>query len=203
MIDAVYARKWFIAHRYVVVMLAVAIFHLAALVFIRFGLGETMSEPLTDYRVLKLVDIEEYAPPPPAVETTMVYNQPTASEQIVTTEDQVIEVDDPSALIAAEPDYLPQHKISVIPEIPTKEILGKIRYPSLALRQQIEGVVYLELYIDQTGLVRKIQVLKDPGFGFAESAVEALTGVRCKPAIANGQPVAVRFRYPVRFTLQQ
>ncbi len=90
-----------------------------------------------------------------------------------------------------------------MPEIPSREILSRIRYPALALRQEIEGVVYLELFIDGGGTIRMIRVLKDPGYGFAEAAVEALTGMRCKPALANGKPVAVRFRYPVRFTLQR
>jgi protein TonB len=116
----------------------------------------------------------------------------------VETEDTVVEVTS-----TADIEYVPQHKISIVPEIPTKEVLGRIRYPSLALRQEIEGVVYLELFIDTAGVIRKIQVLKDPGYGFADAAIEALTGIRCKPAISNGSPVAVRYRYPVRFTLQR
>ena len=47
-----------------------------------------------------------------------------------------------------------------------------------------------------------MSVLKDPGFGFAEAAIKALAGLVCEPAQVEGRPVAVRYRYPVRFALK-
>lgn len=99
-------------------------------------------------------------------------------------------------------EYLPQHKISVPPRMPVEEIRNNIVYPALANRQRIEGVVFLELYIDKEGEIRKIVVLKDPGYGFAEAAIKALEGMRVEPAKANGVEVAVRFRYPIRFSIK-
>ena len=75
-------------------------------------------------------------------------------------------------------------------------------YPPLAQRQKIEGVVFLELYIDRYGEIRNIVVLKDPGYGLAEAALHALDGLTVTPAEANGEPVAVRFRYPIRFRIK-
>ncbi len=190
-------NRWIIRHRGALILAGVALFHAGILLFARVDSPSSGDTDPAEYRVLKLVDVEEIIPPP-ETPITLVSNQPIASEHVVATDDVVIEVND-----GAEPEYLPQHKISVVPEIPTKDVLSRIRYPSLALRQEIEGVVYLELFIDGSGTIRMIRVLKDPGFGFAEAAVEALTGMRCKPALANGKPVAVRFRYPVRFTLQR
>ena len=97
--------------------------------------------------------------------------------------------------------YLPQHKISSVPIIPSREVLSRIVYPPMALKQGIEAVVYLELFIDSNGSIKKIKVLKDPGHGFAQAAVKALEGVTCVPANANGKNCAVRYRYPVKFTL--
>ncbi|HOV14543.1 MAG TPA: energy transducer TonB, partial [Spirochaetota bacterium] len=102
-----------------------------------------------------------------------------------------------------EIDYLPQHKISDVPILPTDEIKSRMVYPPLANKQGIEGIVYLELYIDQFGNIKKIEVLKDPGYGFAEAALKALEGIKVKPAMSNGVPVAVKFRYPIRFTLKK
>lgn len=148
--------------------------------------------------VFKLVDVQEFVPPPPEVkevkETVKVSKQPEASENITETEKEV----------EAEPEeivYLPQHKISSVPVIPVREILSRIEYPSMALKQGIEAVVYLELFIDSTGTIRNIKVLKDPGHGFAQAAVNAFSGITCIPAIANGKACAVKFRYPVKFTL--
>lgn len=144
--------------------------------------------------VFKLVDIQEYVEPPKANEVITVSTQPKASENIRETDDSVKEEFD-------ESQYLPQHKISSIPVIPAREVLSRIEYPSMALKQGIEAVVYLELFIDNKGIIRNIKVLKDPGHGFAQAAMNALRGITCVPAVVNGKACAVKFRYPVKFTL--
>ena len=142
--------------------------------------------------VFKLVDVQEYAKPEPQSDEIVV-NQPKASERVRETEKKVKDFD--------ESAFLPQHKISSVPVIPIREVLSKIEYPPMALRQGIEAVVYLELFIDSKGAIKNIKVLKDPGHGFAEAAVAALKGIVCVPANANGKNCAVRYRYPIKFTL--
>ncbi len=144
--------------------------------------------------VFKLVDVQEYVKPPVKENTEIVVNQPKASERVTETDKTVIKDFDESA-------FLPQHKISSVPVIPIREVLSRIVYPPMALRQGIEAVVYLELFIDSKGEIKNIKVLKDPGHGFAESAVAALKGIVCIPANANGKNCAVRYRYPIKFTL--
>ncbi len=142
--------------------------------------------------VFKLVDVQEYTKPEPE-SNEIVVNQPKASERVRETEKKVKDFD--------ESAFLPQHKISSVPVIPIREVLSKIEYPPMALRQGIEAVVYLELFIDSKGAIKNIKVLKDPGHGFAEAAVAALKGIVCVPANANGKNCAVRYRYPIKFTL--
>lgn len=144
--------------------------------------------------VFKLVDVQEYVKPPVEEKTTVVTNQPKASERVKETQNKVREEFN-------ESDFLPQHKISTVPVIPIREVLSRIEYPPMALRQGIEAVVYLELFIDKNGAIKNIKVLKDPGHGFAQAAVAALTGIICIPANANGKNCAVRYRYPIKFTL--
>ena len=167
----------------------VLLLHAAAIVFINFSSREEDSQidEFVEAEVFKLVDIQEYTPPPPApVEKNVVKvaSQPKAAENIIETKEEVME-EKPSSQ-QTEIEYLPQHKISSIPVIPSREVLSRIVYPSMALKQGIEAVVYLELFIDSTGLIKKIKVLKDPGHGFAEAAVKALEGLKCIPASANG-----------------
>ena len=142
--------------------------------------------------VFKLVDVQEYTKPESQSEEIVV-QQPKASERVLETEKKVKDFD--------ESAFLPQHKISTVPVIPIREVLSKIEYPPMALRQGIEAVVYLELFIDSKGAIKNIKVLKDPGHGFAEAAVAALKGIVCVPANTNGKNVAVRYRYPIKFTL--
>jgi protein TonB len=95
-------------------------------------------------------------------------------------------------------------KISAAPVFSEQELLRNLVYPAIAQRAGIEGMVYLELFIDSRGNIRRIEILKeDPqGRGFGEAATAAFRGITCKPAEANGQTVAVRYRYPVRFRLR-
>lgn len=107
-----------------------------------------------------------------------------------------------SAPAPAAPEYLPQAGVTLAPVVPAGELLQRIQYPDKARRLAIQGTVNLELFIDREGLIRRVEVLKDPGYGFAEAALKALEGLVCRPAELAGTPVAVRFRYPVRFTLK-
>lgn len=170
--------------------------HVAAIFFFSFRQKEEDMETVdfTQADVFKLVDVQEYVKPPVEEKVVTVSNQPKASERITETESAVREEFN-------ESDFLPQHKISSVPVIPIREVLSRIEYPPMALRQGIEAVVYLELFIDKNGAIKNIKVLKDPGHGFAEAAVAALKGIVCIPANANGKNCAVRYRYPIKFTL--
>ena len=183
--------------RPILFFLVIAI-HVIVLICVKFSVSTVVPEEEPNAEIFKLVDVEEFVPPPPPPpvieKKEVVVNQVKTSENILETEKEVVEIPE-------DIDYVPQHKISVIPEIPTKQILSKIEYPKMAMKQGIEGVVYLELFIDESGNIRRINVLKDPGYGFADAAIAALDGIICKPALVNDKPVAVRFRYPVRFVL--
>lgn len=167
-----------------------------------------------DTTLFKLVDAAELPPPPPPEppppppeDPPEVAPQPEVAEEIVETDEPVVEVPEPAPQPvvmerqAEEITYLAQHLVSVAPLIAVEEIRERIEYPPLARRQGIEGVVFLELYIDADGRIRRIEVLRDPGYGLGDAAVAAFEGMRATPARANGEAVAVRFRYPVRFTV--
>ncbi len=74
-------------------------------------------------------------------------------------------------------------------------------YPSLAKRRNREGLVVLRLSINESGHLKHIEVLEDPGFGFVEAAVEAVRSSQFTPARDNGKPVSARALLPIRFKL--
>ena len=165
-----------------------------------------------DTSVMKLVDVREYEPPPepeepaapdpppeePPPERPVVTDEP--AEIVIETEEEIVPT--PAPRQAPRVEYLPQHRISKPPGIPTDEVRSRVTYPTLANRQGIEGVVYLELSIDANGTIQEIKVLREPGYGLGDAAVAAFEGITVEPAEANGTPVAVRYRYPVRFVLK-
>jgi protein TonB len=187
---------------------------LHALVIFTVTFTATTKEQREDPSIFKMVDVKEYVPPrvtppeqsrqaAPKPDALELPRQENVAETVIETKKEVVEKDlPPAASIQSEPEYMPQHKISDPPGIPVDLIRSRIVYPPLANKQRIEGVAILELFIDKEGTIRKIDILRDPGFGLAPAAVSAFVGIRCTPAKANGSPVAVRFRYPIRFTLR-
>jgi protein TonB len=209
--------------------LLVAAAHGLAIFFVAFNIRQDAGAPEERVRVMKLADIAEYLPPPPETPPPPPPPRPvpppdnaveTIAEEMVETEDEPEDqtlaeagsiVAPPPRTGAADPEeYLPAHKISVLPEFPDAAIQSAIKYPVIARRSRIEGRVILDLFVDRTGMVRRVDVLREdpPGRGFGRAAAEAFQEVfqdpknRCKPALANGEPVSVHMRYPVSFRIR-
>lgn len=192
------------------ILIATILFHIGAFCLFK-GKAEKefKEEDFIETKVFKLVDVQEYLPPPPKPKSTpkkevevAKQKEPKASEKVEEKkEEEIAEEQKEEAEPEPFKEYVPQHKISKAPAFPAKKVLSRLSYPQMAKKQGIEGVVVLELFIDPKGKVVKINVLKDPGYGFAEAAVAAFNGIDCVPALINGKPCAVRYRYPVRFKL--
>jgi protein TonB len=186
----------------------VALLHGLLIFFLAFRISAAPQENIESARVMKLTDIEEEIPPPPPPE------EEEAIPLVESLAETMIETDTPppqnvaaaGVIVPVRPtdEYLPMHLISRPPVFDEREIRAALVYPPIALRSGIEGRVILELFIDRSGLVQRITVLQEnpPGRGFGEAAVRALQGRRGAPAQANGEPVSVRYRYPVRFTIR-
>ncbi len=88
-------------------------------------------------------------------------------------------------------------------EEPTQIVAVRPDYPEMARRAQIEGSVWVKALIDKKGKVRDVIILKDSGAnaGFEEAAINAAMKTEWKPAISNGQPVAVWVSYKIVFVL--
>lgn len=188
-----------------------------------------VNPPKPPVQVMKLVDIREDIPPPPsppppppqpkpiepqqnvveAIAETMIETDEVPDDQVVVESLPVQNVPSPVQVQPQQTDYLPQNKVSKIPSFSDQD-LRKItsylrdQYPPIALRSGLEGLVILELFIDSRGVIRQINILREnpEGRGFGDVAVQAFREIRALPAEANGVPVAVRFRYPIRFTVK-
>jgi protein TonB len=187
------------------VFLAAAAFHIFLLLFVNFRLKTAVPPEETPPGVMKLTDLREAPPETPVrTEETVKTVTDTVAETMIETETitETAGLSPPGE--TAEPEYLPMHRISVPPQFSESEILHGVDYPPIALRSGIEGTVYLELFVDREGYVRRVTVLKEdpPGRGFAEAAVKAFRNLRGVPAQVNGETSAVRYRYPLRFKLR-
>jgi protein TonB len=75
-------------------------------------------------------------------------------------------------------------------------------YPTAARSQGVEADVPLELVVSRAGAVESARVIGHAGFGFDESALEAIRAYRFSPAIRDGQPTRVRMRWTMQFRLR-
>ena len=185
---------------------AVAFLHITLLLLVVFRMKIEVkpAEPVAG--VMKLVDVQEELPPP---ERPPDLPQTNTTENIAETMIETDVVPPPvnapvRNTVPEQIEYLRQDKISVLPVLPEDQIMRAVVYPPIAQRSNIEGMAYLELFIDRQGNVRDIRILREnpPDRGFGEAAANAIRGIKGKPAEANGVPVAVRFRYILKFVLK-
>jgi protein TonB len=193
--------------RAVSILIAILL-HGLILFFTIFTIRTVTSVPGENPGVLKLADIrEESAPRAAVLPSAPAAATETAAQRFVESEET--ESGGSSSGLAdgsgdGGTDFLPMHLVSRLPRFSEDEIKRRVIYPPIAQRSELEGTVYLEIFVDKEGRVRSVSILREdpPGRGFGEAAAKAFQGLQGNPALANGQEVAVRYRYPVRFTLR-
>ena len=126
-----------------------------------------------------------------------------------TEEPMVQQVEKPAASEQAEEPtptlidgYYTVESVTTAPVFDRALLASRIVYPPLAKRQRKEGLVIVRLFIAASGMVERIVVEVDPGYGLADAAAAAFTSFKTSPALYKDTPVAVTLRYPIRFTLQ-
>ncbi|MDR3336475.1 MAG: energy transducer TonB [Treponema sp.] len=195
-----------------------ALLHGALILFLAVRVNTALQETEEPIPVMKVLDLAEDEPPPPPPPPEPPPDNPNAVESIAENMIETEQVPEEQILVApgtltvsrapsaaeGEIEYLSMGKISATPVFSEREILRSLVYPPIARRSGIEGMVYLELFIDSRGEIRRVEILKEEpaNRGFGEAAIAAFRNVTCKPAEANGVAVAVRYRYPVRFKLR-
>ena len=184
-----------------------AVLHLLVILFFVFDMERSVQEEPENARVMKLTDLDEEPPPPPpepeipqveAIAETMIETDIPPVQNVVAAGTLITSTAPP------QDDYLPMHRLSSPPQFDANAIAADLVYPPIALRSGIEGRVILELFVDRTGTVQRIMILREEpeDRGFGEAAVRAFTGRKGNPAIANDEPVSARYRYPVSFRIK-
>ncbi len=97
------------------------------------------------------------------------------------------------------PEPVPVYRLSGLPRFIHQE---KPAYPPHLRQQGKEATVKLEIYIDATGKVRNIRVLKSAGTDFDQAAIAAIRASTFAPGNVAGKPVPVLMRLPIRFRLR-
>ena len=84
---------------------------------------------------------------------------------------------------------------------PVKVFAPPPRYPEIARKARIQGVVHLEAVIDSAGNVTRVKLIKGLPMGLDQAAVEAVRNWRFEPATYRGKPVPVLYNLTIIFRL--
>jgi protein TonB len=105
--------------------------------------------------------------------------------------EQDLKIDDD----VAPPDFVPYEKEPTV----VKKVEPK--YPDLALRAGLEGTVYVKVWVDKEGKVRKVVLLKSDAPIFEDAAIAAAKQWVFTPAVMQKGPVSVWVSIPFKFRL--
>ena len=195
-----------------IIFIFAAVLHLLVILFLVFDTEKSAQEEGENARVMKLTDLDELPPPPPpepeipqveAIAETMIETDIPPVQNVVAAGTLLTVT--PIIAEPEEDDYLPAHLVSKVPVFDERAILADLVYPPIAMRSGIQGRVILELFVNRAGVVQSITILlEEPeGRGFGEAAVRVFTGRKAiTPATSNNEPVSIRYRYPISFTIR-
>lgn len=97
-----------------------------------------------------------------------------------------------------EIEFQPFYSIDKRPSFLQKAVLV---YPLKERRRGREGLVVVEVDIDSKGSIRDLRIVKSGGENFDEAAIAMIKSSTFSPGYKKSEPVAVRMRFNVRFTL--
>jgi len=80
----------------------------------------------------------------------------------------------------------------------------KLKYPSIAINNGIEGKVFVEFHIDKNGNIKDAIIRRDIGGGCGNEVLRVIKNMpKWKAGKNKGRPVAVKFTMPVTFKLSR
>lgn len=82
------------------------------------------------------------------------------------------------------------------------QLSKNLKYPRQAIRNGVDGKVFVEFVVDRKGKVNHIKVIKGIGGGCDEEAMRVLALTNWEPGKQRGRPVRVRMVIPVVFKVQ-
>ncbi|MBL7964097.1 MAG: energy transducer TonB [Flavobacteriales bacterium] len=98
--------------------------------------------------------------------------------------------------------------VEKMPEFPggqealMKYLSSRIEYPEEAMRENIEGAVFISFIVEQDGRISNVKSLRGLGGGLTEEAIRVVKGMpNWLPGKQRGAPVRVQYNLPIRFKL--
>lgn len=85
-----------------------------------------------------------------------------------------------------------------------KKWSNRVSYPPEAIKQKVEGMVFIQFLVDKDGSIHDASVRSGIGYGCDEAALDGfkdLAKTAWKPGLKNDQPVKVKMVLPFYFRI--
>ncbi len=166
--------------------------------------------------LVQVEDVEhtkQEAPPPPPPKPPIPIEAPSDDnlEDIELEETEL----DVNAQVSAPPPPVKEKKeedtaptfFVAVEEMPEpiggiQAIQARIHYPEIAKRAGVQGRVFVKAFVNEKGIVERVELIKGIGAGCDEEAMRAVKATRFKPGRQRGKPVKVQVSIPILFKLQ-
>jgi protein TonB len=163
--------------------------------------------------LVEMEDVEitkqETAPPPPPKPPIPI--EAPSDDELEDIEIEDTEIDMEAEVAPPPPPVVEEEEIPVeffvaVEEMPEpiggiQGIQQRIIYPEIAKRAGVQGRVYVKAFVDESGTVKKAEVIKGIGAGCDEAAIDAVIKTKFKPGKQRGKPVRVQVSIPILFKL--
>ncbi|MDR3610538.1 MAG: energy transducer TonB [Ignavibacteriaceae bacterium] len=90
----------------------------------------------------------------------------------------------------------------------TPELIGQfddlkknIKYPEYEKNKRIQGRVFLQVFINETGSIDKTEIVVGIDSALNKAAIDGIKAAKFTPAFVNGKPVKARLGMPIEFKL--
>ena len=157
-----------------------------------------------------IVNTEQKTAPPPPPKPPIPIEAPS-DEDLEDVEIEDTELDVEEEVTAPPPPQEEEEEVQLdffmaVEEMPAPiggiaAIQKRIIYPEIAKRAGVQGRVYIKAFVDETGTVKKAEVIKGIGAGCDEAAIAAVMKTKFKPGKQRGKPVRVQVSIPILFKL--
>lgn len=134
------------------------------------------------------------------VETTFDFNEFSEDIEFIPQAPQEEEVEEDVPFMVAE--EMPSFRGGDLNSFRTW-VMGRLRYPVIAMENGIQGRVTLQFVVERDGTVGRIAVLASPDEMLSNEAVRVISSSpKWSPGKQRGTPVPIRYTLPVDFRIQ-
>lgn len=181
--------------------LAVALVHIMVLLLIGFWGVLFVIHPEPMVMMAEMVDRESSALVQTIKNQAVKDQRQEKKDKVVTQEKTLSQEQAATKTVAGDPAAAPVH----MPDAGASDLHNpKPHYPPLSRSKGEQGTVLLKVCVATTGNVDSVEIARTSGYiRLDRSAADTVARWRFHPARKGGQPIAMCYQLPIRFSLDQ